>query len=196
MQNAVRNIETKMVAVLGLEIKKIEDVINNTKFSKDSVCQIANDNCPGQVILSGTADAVDLVSSNLKNHGANSFINLNVSAPFHCSLMQPASEIMTEAIRATIFNQLSTKFISNVTAEFEVDIEKIKKLLVEQICSTVKWRESIMLADQNNAENIIEIGSGKVLSGINKRIGVKMKIENISRLEDIENFLKSNKDFL
>ena len=196
MQNAVKAIETKMVAIIGLDIKKVEDVINNENFSSDEICEIANDNCPGQIIISGTRKGVEKVSKNLKNSGARSLIDLNVSAPFHCSLMNSASEEVGEHINLTNFSELETKFISNVTADFESKTRKIKELLVKQIFSRVRWRESILLAKESGARKVVEIGSGKVLSGINKRIGTNLEGENISNFLELQNFLENNLDLL
>lgn len=196
MQNSVEGIQTTMVAVIGLDIKEIEEKINDLKLTEDSVCEIANDNCPGQVILSGTKDGVDLVCQKLKDSGARSLINLNVGAPFHCSLMKPASLVMADALSSINFRKPETKFVSNVTADFEDDKEKINRLLVEQIFSKVRWRESILKASSLEARKIVEIGSGKVLSGINKRIGVNLEIQNISTLKDLDSFLSDNKSDL
>ena len=169
MQNAVKDIETKMTAVIGLDLNKVEESIKNCSLGEGEQCEIANDNCPGQIIISGTTLGVDKVSDALKKHGARSLIDLNVSAPFHCSLMKSASLELKEIIINSKLEQVHTDFISNVTANYEKESEKIKELLVEQIFSRVRWRETILLAEKSNAK-IIEVGSGKVLTGINKRI--------------------------
>ena len=191
MQNAVKDIETKMTAVIGLDLNKVEESIKNCSLGEGEQCEIANDNCPGQIIISGTTLGVDKVSDALKKHGARSLIDLNVSAPFHCSLMKSASLELKEIIINSKLEQVHTDFISNVTANYEKESEKIKELLVEQIFSRVRWRETILLAEKSNAK-IIEVGSGKVLTGINKRINRDIEVENISNLSEIELFLKKN----
>ncbi len=195
MQNAIKNTETKMVAVIGLEIKIIEEIINENKLISDEVCEIANDNCPGQIILSGTKGGVDFISEKLKNIGARSIINLKVSAPFHCSLMKGASIKMERNLEKINFRQLKSKFISNVTANYENDPKLIKNLLIEQICSRVRWRESI-IKSTNNTNLIVEIGSGKVLTGMNKRIDRNYESLNVSNLEEADIFFKRLKEII
>ena len=189
MQNAIKNTETKMVAVIGLEINIIEEIINENKLISDEVCEIANDNCPGQIILSGTKGGIDFISEKLKNTGARSIINLKVSAPFHCSLMKSASIKMERNLEKINFRELKSKFISNVTANYEKDPKLIKNLLIEQIYSRVRWRESI-IKSTNNTNFIVEIGSGKVLTGMNKRIDRNYESLNVSNLEEADIFLK------
>ena len=195
MQNSIGNIKTKMVAVLGLDILQIEKVINENKLPANEVCEIANDNCPGQVILSGTNEGVGFVSDLLKKSGARSIVDLKVSAPFHCSLMKDASIIMKETLNSLKLNKLKSKFISNVTANFENDPEIIKELLIKQVFSRVRWRESIIKSSQR-IKSIIEIGSGKVLTGMNKRINKDLNLLNISNWDEIEIFLKKFKEIL
>ncbi len=117
-------------------------------------------------------------------------IDLKVSAPFHCSLMKPVCEIMDVALQKSNFNNFRSLFINNVTATFESDIQVIKKLLVEQVVKKVRWKETIDLIYKSGIKNIIEIGSGKVLSGLNKRMDLDINSFNIENLEDIDLFLK------
>ena len=196
MQNSVKNINTKMSAVLGLEIDQVEEVIGSINFKKNDLCEIANDNCPGQIIISGTESGVNEASIKLKDIGARSIIDLNVSAPFHCSLMNQASIELKDSIESTNFMKLSTKFISNVSANFEDDPEKIKELLIKQVFCRVRWRESILKVKNFGINKIIEIGAGKVLSGINKRMRLDISLENISNLEEIDKFMENNKEIL
>ncbi len=195
MQNSVAKMKTKMVAVIGLEIFQIEEIINENKLQSNEICEIANDNCPGQVILSGTDKGVEFIANLLKNNGARSLINLKVSAPFHCSLMKNASIIMKETLKNIEFNKLKSKFISNVTANFEDNPETIKELLIKQVFSRVRWRESIIRSTQNT-KSIIEIGSGKILTGMNKRINKDLNLLNISNLGEIEIFFEKFKEIL
>ena len=196
MQNAVKDIDTSMVAIIGLNIEEIEKQINKIKKSKNNICEIANDNCPGQVILSGTKDLIEEVSQKLKISGARSVINLNVSAPFHCSLMKNATIVMREALKDVNINRPPIKFVNNVNADFVDDSSEIKKLLIEQIESRVRWRESIYKALTLSLDLIIEIGPGKVLTGLNKRMDIDAEYFNISTIDDINIFLETYGDIL
>ncbi len=195
MQNSVKGLKTKMSAVIGLDLDKIENILENTKLLNDDVCEIANDNCPGQVILSGTQNGVDMISGLVKENGARTVIDLKVSAPFHCKLMENASLIIDEKLRDINFNNLESQFVSNVTADFEKDTIKIKELLTQQVYSRVKWRESIIRSSEE-IKKIVEIGSGKILTGMNKRIDKSLTSENVSNLKELDNFLQKNKDIL
>jgi len=190
MQNSVEQVQTRMVAVLGCDIEEIEKEIQKKKYTDDFLCEIANDNCPGQIILSGTKKGVDLASDNLKKAGARSIVDLNVSAPFHCSLMKPASNIMKKALDGIDIRPLRTKLISNVSADYVEDPKKIKKLLVDQVYSRVKWRESIEKISSLGISNVVEIGPGKVLTGLNKRIGLEKELFNISDIKSIDLFIE------
>ena len=196
MQNSVKNIQTRMVAVIGLKLEKIEELLNKLTEEKDFLCEIANDNCPGQVILSGTKKILEIFSNILKKKGARSIIPLKVSAPFHCSLMNDASKKMKEVLSHISLKNLETRYISNVTANFENDPEKIKDLLVRQIFTKVKWRQSIIKAEEEGVKNFVEVGSGKVLTGMNKRISKNILSENVSDMKDIDSFIQNNKDIL
>ena len=189
MQNSVKNIETRMVAVIGLELEIIEDLLRKTK-EKDFLCEIANDNCPGQVILSGYKESVDKFSETLKSSGARSVIDLQVSAPFHCSLMKPAAEVMSKAFQDISIKKPIVKFVNNVSADFVDEPDEIKKKLIEQVYKRVRWRESIMKVSKSKIDKIIEIGSGKVLTGLNRRMGINQNFFNLSSISDIENFIK------
>tara|TARA_B100000900_G_C20472850_1_gene672141 strand:+ start:78 stop:1040 length:963 start_codon:yes stop_codon:yes gene_type:complete len=196
MQESVGGIETKMVAVIGLDIVNLETELRKFTLNKNEVCEIANDNCPGQIILSGTKNAIEEFSIILKKIGARSVIDLNVSAPFHCSLMNEASKIMKEVLEVTDLKNLNTKFISNVNAKFENDTNKIKSLLIDQISSRVRWRESILLAENTGPKVFVEVGNGKVLSGMNKRISKNISSQNLADMKGIGQFIDSNKDIL
>ena len=189
MQESVGGIETKMVAVIGLDIVNLETELRKFTLNKNEVCEIANDNCPGQIILSGTKNAIEEFSIILKKIGARSVIDLNVSAPFHCSLMNEASKIMKKVLEVTDLKNLNTKFISNVNAKFENDTNKIKSLLIDQISSRVRWRESILLAENTGPKVFVELGNGKVLSGMNKRISKKISSQNLADMRGIGQFI-------
>tara|TARA_Y100001968_G_scaffold327392_1_gene372337 strand:- start:1223 stop:2188 length:966 start_codon:yes stop_codon:yes gene_type:complete len=196
MQNSVKNINTKMSAVIGLEIDQVEEILGSIDFKKNDLCEIANDNCPGQIIISGTESGVNEASLKLKDLGARSIIDLNVSAPFHCSLMNQASIELKNSIESTNFMKLPTKFVSNVSANFEDDSQKIKELLIKQVFCRVRWRESILKVKNYGVNKIIEVGAGKVLTGINKRMKLDINLENISNLKEIDTFMENNKGIL
>ena len=191
MQEAVPMGKGSMVAVLGTEIEKINEII--TSLKKDSgVCEIANDNAVGQIIISGDKNKVASFQSILKQKKIKT-IPLKVSAPFHCSLMKPAAKNMEEKINNTIFKNLSHEIINNVTASAENNPEKIKKLLIDQIFSTVKWRESLKKMSDKGVSNFIEIGPGKVLNGMVKRTLTNAKSFSINSIADIKNFINEFK---
>ena len=184
MQNAVREGEGGMLAILGSQIKIIEGILNDNK-DKFNV-QIANDNSEGQIVLSGkNKDLTELTDilklKNIKN------IKLPVSAPFHCNLMSKATKIMEEQIEKIKFEDSNMRLISNVTAKEISNKEDLKKLLVDQIENRVRWRESIINMIDKGVNHFIEIGPGKVLSGLVKRINKDVKIDTINTESDINN---------
>jgi len=184
MQNSVPKGEGGMVAVLGSTVEAIEKILkdNESKF----IVQIANDNSEGQIVLSGKTEDLEKLIEVLKENSIKN-IKLPVSAPFHCSLMSKATEIMTEELNKISFSDGRNKLISNVTAEAISNSEDLKSLLIKQIENRVRWRESVMNMINNDVDHFIEIGPGKVLSGLVKRINREVKINTINSLEDIEN---------
>ena len=183
MQEAVPKGEGGMIAVLGSELEILEDIINKKK--NEFKCFIANDNSNGQIVLSGTMTNIDklsvyLNSLNIKN------IKLSVSAPFHCELMKTATELMRNELAKIFFKEFQTSLISNVTAKEIDDRLLVRDLLIRQIESRVRWRESINYMIKNGVNNFIEIGPGKVLSGLIKRIDKKVKVSAINNEEDIK----------
>ena len=185
MQEAVPEGKGSMLAILGLEQNKILEEVKAA--SSGGVCEIANDNCPGQIVVSGEKNAIEKMSDNLKKKSIKSII-LPVSAPFHCSLMKKAEENMKSKITDAVFKKPNPGIISNVTAKIENDPATIKELLIKQITSTVRWRESLEYMINNGIDQFIEIGPGKVLSGLVKRTNRKIKISNLNSLEDINNY--------
>ena len=183
MQDAVPVGEGSMLAILGLNIEDINKIIND--FEDEGICEVANDNAIGQVIVSGNKNSLDNLTKNLKQKKIKS-IPLKVSAPFHCSLMKPASEKMSEKINNTIFNNPLIEIINNVTATAIKDSNLIKKLLIDQIFSTVRWRESLLLMSKNGATNFFEIGPGKALTGMTKRTIEKAKCFSINSIDDMK----------
>ena len=189
MQNAVSNLSTKMVAILGMDIKNIEEIISQN--TNNLVCDVANDNCPGQVVLSGHSEQVDLISDQCLKNGAKKSIQLNVSAPFHCKLMKSAADVMEKALKNIEFSDVKIKFVSNYDAKIYEKFDSIKELLVRQICSKVRWRESISTIKNLNLDHIYEIVSGKVLSGLNKRMNLPVNTGSIEAMQDIDFFLEN-----
>ena len=183
MQEAVPEGHGAMLAVLGIKLEDIEKLINEIKVK--GICEIANDNSDSQVILSGEKKAIDEISDILKKNKKKS-IFLPVSAPFHCSLMKSAAEKMKDKILKTNFKKPNKEIISNVTARPVVDTEIIKKLLIDQISSKVRWRESLLYMVENGVDEFIEIGPGKVLSGLAKRISGNINVKSINTIEDIK----------
>jgi len=184
MQAAVPQGEGAMLAVMGLDINELDSLIK--KFDKKGVCEIANDNSPGQIILSGDKQTLVAFSNYLKVEKKRS-IFLPVSAPFHCTLMKPAAERMKLFLEKTNFKNPNIQLISNVTA---LPVEKdsnIKDLLYKQIFSQVRWRESVNFMINNNINDFIEIGPGKVLSGLVKRTNDKVLTKSITKIDDIKN---------
>ncbi len=183
MQEAVPVGKGSMIAVLGSQIKDINQFIEQTKIS--GVCEIANDNAVGQTIISGDVDSVNSLQKILKEN-KRKYIPLNVSAPFHCSLMKPAAIKMEEKINLINFKQPEFDIICNVTSKAERNPENIKKLLVDQICSTVRWRESIINMSNEKVTNFIEIGPGKVLTGMVKRTIKDINCFSINSIDDMK----------
>ncbi len=192
MQKAVPIGRGSMVAVLGVKTEDIEKFINSLNNNK-GVCEIANDNAEGQVIVSGDKEKVEIFKSILKENKIKT-IPLKVSAPFHCSLMKPAADEMREKIINIIFKKPLINIINNVTADVESNPSNINQLLIDQISSTVRWRESIINISKNNVDNFIEIGPGKVLSGMVKRTIKDAKCFSINSIVDIKNLLNEFKE--
>ena len=184
MQEAVPVGQGIMLAILGTKINDIQDLLNSLKDK--GVCEIANDNAEGQVIVSGDKNSVTSFKSLLKEKKIKS-IPLKVSAPFHCSLMKPAADKMRDKINKINFQKPKHSILSNVTAKTERNPESIKKLLIDQIFSTVKWRETIINISKEGVSNFVEIGPGKVLTGMVKRTVKNTNCFSINSLDDIKN---------
>ena len=184
MQEAVPKNEGGMLAVLGTSIEEIDKIIHNNK--NDFKVYVANDNCEGQIVISGQNKDLIRFSNILKSIKIKN-IKLPVSAPFHCLLMKKATEIMKKEVEKINFEDGKNILISNVTANEISDKQKLKNLLIEQIESRVRWRESITYMINNGTKQFIEIGPGKVLSGLIRRINKDIKINTINNETDIRN---------
>ena len=181
MQNSVPKGEGGMFAVLGSKVETIEKILNEQNLS----AQIANDNSEGQIVLSGKTDDLDKLILILKEKAIKN-IKLPVSAPFHCNLMNKATNIMSGELNKLNFKEGENKLISNVTANEISNIDELKDLLVKQIENRVRWRESVINMIGSGVNHFIEIGPGKVLSGLVKRINKEVKIDTINNQGDIE----------
>lgn len=183
MQNSVPKGEGGMTAVLG---STIEDIENLLKENQDSFkVEIANDNSEGQIVLSGKIQDLDKLSALLKEKKIKN-IRLPVSAPFHCSLMSKATEIMQEELSKLKFKKGSNPLISNITADEIFNADELKDLLVKQIENRVRWRESVVNMVNKGVNQFIEIGPGKVLSGLVKRINKEVLVSSINSEEEIK----------
>ena len=183
MQNSVPKGQGGMVAVLGSTVDVIEKIL--TEHKENLNAQIANDNSDGQIVLSGKTEDLEKLIQILKDNSIKN-IKLPVSAPFHCDLMNNATKIMTEELNKLNFKNGQNKLISNVTANEIKNPDELKNLLIKQIENRVRWRESVINMIENDVDHFIEIGPGKVLSGLVKRINRNVKIDTLNSQSDIE----------
>ena len=183
MQNSVPKGEGGMVAVLGSTVNLVEKILTENK--ENLKVQIANDNSEGQIVLSGRTEDLEKLIQILKDNSIKN-IKLPVSAPFHCDLMNVATKIMTRELNKINFKEGKNKLISNVTANEIKDPNELKNLLIKQIENRVRWRESVINMIENDVKQFIEIGPGKVLSGLVKRINKDVVINTINSETDIE----------
>lgn len=189
MQQAVPVGEGAMAALLGLDFDTVSEIVKEA--AKYEICAVANDNAPGQVVVSGTVDGVNKAMELAKEKGAKRALLLPVSAPFHCPLMAPAAKTMQEALAKSALRAPSVPLVANVPAVAVVDAEQIRSLLVEQVTGMVRWRESIHYMKQQGVTHIIEIGAGKVLTGLNKRIEPEVASSAVTSPQDIEAYAKA-----
>lgn len=187
MQEAVPFGEGAMAAILGPTLEEVESFTKEA--SQAETCVIANDNSPGQIVISGHKNAIDRTIQIATNHGAKRALLLAVSAPFHSPLMEPAAAVMKKALEEVICQNPHTPIISNITTTPISDCQKAKELLVEQVTGRVRWRESIMSLKDHEVSHVIEIGAGKVLTGLTKRIDSNLVSSSINSTGDIQNFM-------
>ena len=183
MQTAVPKGLGGMLAILGVEINEIYKLLEENK--NNFKCYIANDNSNGQIVLSGLNSDLDKLVETLKLKKIKN-IRLPVSAPFHCKLMEKATSLMRDKINIANFEKPKNLIISNVTGSETQEVDTIKDLLIKQIESPVRWRESVIYMIKNGVTNFIEIGPGKVLSGLVKRIDKNIDVNSINKIEDLE----------
>jgi [acyl-carrier-protein] S-malonyltransferase len=189
MQAAVPVGEGAMAACLGLSLEDAQAVAEEA--AQGEVCTAANDNAPGQVVLSGAKTAIERAIVIAKEKGAKRSVLLPVSAPFHCDLMQPARDAMADALADVTIHAPSVPVVANVAAEKVIDPEEIRKLLVEQVCGSVRWREGVLYMKEQGVEQLVELGTGKVLSGLARRIDRSLNGVAVNGPADIESFLGS-----
>ena len=183
MQNSMPKGEGSMLAILGSTIEEVEKILKDNQNNFEA--QVSNDNSVGQIVISGKTKDLQICSEFLKEKKIKN-IKLPVSAPFHCSLMNKATEVMSKELLKIDFKESKNILISNVTAEEISNINDLKSLLISQIEKRVRWRESILYMLNRGVNQFIEIGPGKVLSGLIKRINKDVKISSINNQSDIE----------
>lgn len=186
MQQAVPAGRGAMAALLGVDYDLAAEIA--AQAAQDEICAVANDNAPGQVVVSGTKAAVERAMGIAKAKGAKRALMLDVSAPFHCPLMMKAAGVMEDALSAATVNSPCVPVVANVTAKMESEAGTIRRLLVDQVTGMVRWRESIEYLKTQNIQRVIEVGAGKVLTGLNKRIAPDIETVNFGLPADLEAF--------
>ena len=181
MQNAVPGGQGAMAAVLGLDAGKIEEVLADR-----SGVMIANYNCPGQIVITGWKEDVEQAADALKEAGAKRVLPLNVSGPFHSSLLEQAGEELGKELEQVAFSDLQIPYVTNVTAEYVTDITKTKELLARQVASSVRWQQSMELLIADGVDTFVEIGPGRTLAGFLRKINRGVKVYNVGTWEDVD----------
>ena len=189
MQKAVPVGVGAMAALLGSEYEQARQIA--AEAAGDQVCEAANDNGAGQVVVSGHKEAVERAMKLAADKGIKRAVLLPVSAPFHCALMQPAADAMAEALAGVVMNAPKVPLVANVVAAAVTDPEEIRDLLVRQVTGTVRWREGVLYMKEQGVHQLVEIGAGKVLSGLARRIDKELSGTAIGTPADIEAFLAS-----
>jgi [acyl-carrier-protein] S-malonyltransferase len=188
MQKAVPVGEGAMAALLGLDLDAALEVAEEA--SAIGVCDCANDNAPGQIVVSGATAAIERAVEIAAERGAKRSIMLPVSAPFHCAMMQPAADVMEEALAGASVEPPLVPLVANVTASRVEDPEEIRRLLVEHVTAMVRWRESVLYMREQEVELLVEVGAGKVLSGLARRIDREMTAKSLQAPADFDDFAK------
>jgi [acyl-carrier-protein] S-malonyltransferase len=188
MQRCVHDGNGAMAALIGIDREMAEAIASEA--AGDEVCGVANDNAPGQVVISGARTAIERAIIIAKDKGAKRAVLLDVSAPFHCALMAPASGVMADALSAAHFSNPIVPIVTNVTAKAESDPAILRELLVDQVTGVVRWRESMEYLAAQGVTRVVEVGAGKVLSGLMKRIAPTIETMNIGTVADLEAFAK------
>ncbi len=189
MQEAVPVGDGTMAAILGLEMDVAEEVA--AEAAQGEICAAANDNASGQIVLSGATAAVKRAVEIAAEKGAKRSILLPVSAPFHCAMMAPAADVMAGELAGLLISEPVVPVIANVTAEAQTSPDEIRRLLVEQVTARVRWRESVLYMKDNGVDTLVEVGAGKVLTGLVRRIDRDLSGISIQTPADVEEFLKT-----
>lgn len=187
MQEAVPVGDGAMAALIGADLESAAKVAQACSEATGLICEVANDNAPGQVVISGAKAAVEHAAGIVKEFGIKRAMPLPVSAPFHCALMKPAADRMAAALADVALAAPAVPLIANVTAAPVSDPEEIRRLLVEQVTGSVRWRESILYMAEHGVKHIYEIGAGKVLTGMVRRIDERLSGTVIGTPADLEN---------
>ena len=191
MQKAVPVGVGAMAALLGPELEQVQKIAKQAADDTKKVCGVANDNSPGQVVVSGAKEAVERAIAIAAEQGVKRSVMLPVSAPFHCALMQPAADAMEEALAKATIKQPLVPVVANVTAQPVSDAATIAKLLVQQVTATVRWRESMLAMKALGVTKMYELGAGKVLAGLVKRIDKEIEASSVGAPADVEAALKA-----
>jgi [acyl-carrier-protein] S-malonyltransferase len=191
MQKAVPVGVGAMAALLGPDLEQVQKIAKQAAEETKLVCGVANDNSPGQVVVSGAKEAVERAIAIAAEQGVKRSVMLPVSAPFHCALMQPAADAMEEALAKATMRQPAVPVVANVTAQPVSDAATIAKLLVQQITATVRWRESMLAMKSLGVAKMYELGAGKVLTGLVKRIDKEIEASSVGTPADVEAALKA-----
>lgn len=191
MQKAVPVGQGSMAAILGLDFDDVQKIAKTANAG--NICELANDNSVGQVVVSGHKDGVAKAVELATEAGAKRAVILPVSAPFHCSMMAPAAEAMAEALAGAQINAPCVPIVANVTAQAENDPATLQRLLVDQVTGMVRWRESVLWMGDNGVTEMVELGAGKVLSGLIRRINKEITCESVGAPEQVENLIEKLK---
>jgi [acyl-carrier-protein] S-malonyltransferase len=189
MQRAVPVGQGAMAALLGAELDQAEEV--SKEAAKSEICAVANDNAPGQVVISGSKAAIERAVEIAKAKGIKRAMMLNVAAPFHCPLMAPAAREMEDVLGSATIVPPRVPVVANVTAKPVSDPETIRKLLVQQITAVVRWRETVLSFPSLGIDTLVEVGAGKVLTPMAKRTPVELTLLNVDTPADVEAFIKT-----
>ena len=192
MQSAVPVGLGTMAAVMGMKPQQIVDICDqSSNLGKEQIVEPANYNCPGQIVISGHVPAIMEAGEKAQQAGASRVVKLPVSAPFHCSLMRPAAEKLADHFADVKINEPTIPIISNVDAEANYDVGSVRRLLVQQVSSAVRWEESMQLAVNQGVTQVIELGPGRVLSGLMRRINRQIKTLNLATSQDLDRIVES-----
>ena len=188
MQEAVP-VGGAMSAVLGLDAEKIAEICEKTQQETQKVVSIANYNCPGQIVITGQKEAVEIAGTRLADEGARRVVPLKVSGPFHSKMLEGAGAKLGEALEPVTIHPAQIPYITNVTADYVTDPSQVKDYLIRQVSSPVRWQQSVERMIADGADTFIEIGPGKTLSGFLRKINRELKAVSIDKLEDFENYV-------